>query len=168
MQNTKFCAIKRHANIWQLPSNKIAWRIQNINTVLVLVFALITIAGQNNPILLVQRVLSQMSQLFKNNPFCKIPWLYWALKTVFGFCSDLLVAAIGAVWVEWAGSASLGVVGGIEADKVTRGCADERWVCEAGQHVEGGGQHRRVSGYPQWPFDWSFLLDLFPRRDLIV
>lgn len=70
--------------------------------------------------------------------------------------------------MEWTGPASLGVVGGIEADKVTGGCADERRVCETGQHVEGGGQHRRVSGNPQWPFDWSFLLDLFPGWDLIV
>lgn len=44
----------------------------------------------------------------------------------FGFRSHLLVAAIGAVRLEWAGPASLGIVGGIEADEVPGHCTDER------------------------------------------
>lgn len=47
-------------------------------------------------------------------------------KLHFGFCSHLLVAAIGAVRLEWAGPASLRVEGGIEADEVPGRCADER------------------------------------------
>lgn len=39
---------------------------------------------------------------------------------------------------------------------------------QAGQHVEGGGQHRRVCGDPQWTFDGHFLVDLVPSRDLVI
>lgn len=39
---------------------------------------------------------------------------------------------------------------------------------EAGQHVEGGGQHRGVSGYPQQALNRHLLVDLLPCRDLVI
>lgn len=39
---------------------------------------------------------------------------------------------------------------------------------EAWQHVEGGGQHRGVSGYPQWAFNRQLLVDLLPSGDLVI
>lgn len=39
---------------------------------------------------------------------------------------------------------------------------------QAGQHVEGGGQHRGVRGDPQGTFYGHFLVDLVPSRDLVI
>lgn len=39
---------------------------------------------------------------------------------------------------------------------------------QAGQHVEGGGQHRGVRGDPEWALDGHFLVDLVPSGDLVI
>lgn len=82
--------------------------------------------------------------------------------------SHLLVAAISAVHLKWAGPASLWVEGRTKANVVSGCGADERRMGEAWQHVEGGGQHRRVSGYPQRALNRHLLVDLLPPRDLVI
>lgn len=80
----------------------------------------------------------------------------------------LFEAAIGAIGLKRTRPASLGVEGGAEADVVSGCGADERRVGEAWQHVEGGGQHCGVGGYPQRTLCRHLLVDLLPSRDLVT
>lgn len=64
--------------------------------------------------------------------------------------AHLLEGPVGAVHVDGP-AAALGGKGRAEADVVFGRGADEGRVRQAGQHVEGGGQHRGVGGDAQGP-----------------
>lgn len=80
----------------------------------------------------------------------------------------LLEAAISAVHLKWARTASLRVKRRAKADVVSGRGADERGVGEAWQHVESGGQYCGVCGDPQRPLNGHLLLDLVSCGDLIM
>lgn len=80
----------------------------------------------------------------------------------------LFVAAISTIHLEWTGSASLRIERRPEADVVSGCGTDKRGVGEARKHVEGGGQHCGVSGYPQWTFNRHLLEDLITSRDFVI